>query len=424
MRAARGHLSLTRCVVGAVVVLVAAGGAAPGLAQPPLAQMAGIPLPDPALPDGTVTVRVVRGAITNNVAGQTVELRQGEVVQTAVTDDSGRATFVGSAPGEDAQATTVLDSQLLQSQLFPVPRMGGVRVILATTDAEAPPVEPARPGSVSFGEESWIQIELVEESIEAYFFLDIVNPGEAPVEPGEPLVVNMPSGAQGTTVLRSSSPRAVADGPRVEIAGPFAPGSTPLHFAYILPYSGESLVFSQTFPVDLTNLLVSVEQWGNVDFVSPDIERRVEVPGEGPNATPYLLGGGPPIPAGSAFSLELVGLPHRSRLPGQVTVVLALAILGVGAWGAWGTPQRSQAADRRRTLEMKREALFSELITVERQHHSGKIGETKHASRRSELLLALERVYRELDDELVTVQVTSTPAAAETTAPLGRQSAG
>ena len=44
-------------------------------------QMSGLPLPDPALPDGTITVRVIRGQITNNVPDQLVELRQGDSVE-------------------------------------------------------------------------------------------------------------------------------------------------------------------------------------------------------------------------------------------------------------------------------------------------------------------------------------------------------
>ena len=83
-------------VVG--VVIVTAGGLfvwpMASAAQPDPRQMSGLPLPDGGLPDGTITVRVVRGAVTNNVPGQAVELRQGDTVETAVTDAEGRATFL------------------------------------------------------------------------------------------------------------------------------------------------------------------------------------------------------------------------------------------------------------------------------------------------------------------------------------------
>lgn len=383
-------------------------------AQPPLDQMSGIPLPDPQLPDGTITVRVVRGTVTNNVPGHTVELRQGDTVLSAVTDDEGRATFSTLSPGAELRASTVLDSQLLQSQPFPAPGRGGVRIMLAVAapaSGGGDVAAPAVAGTVTFGDESWIQIELVEEAIEAYFFLDVVNSSSGPVEPTVPLVVNMPAGVQGTTVLRSSSPRAIADGPRVELSGPVPPGSTPLHFAYILPYSGESLVLSQVLPADLSALLVSVEQWGDVDFVSSQVERRLEMPREGQGATPYLLGGGGAITRGQPLSIELVGLPHRNSMPSTVTLVLAVGILGLGVWGGVAVPETAAPTGRRRALEARREKLFADLVKIERQHRDGKVGATKYASRRSELFHSLEKVYREIDEQLTSVLLSASPSS-------------
>ena len=43
-------------------------------AQMDLSQVSGQPLPSPDLPVGTVTVRVIRGAVTNNVPNQDVEI--------------------------------------------------------------------------------------------------------------------------------------------------------------------------------------------------------------------------------------------------------------------------------------------------------------------------------------------------------------
>ncbi len=401
-----------RVLVWAATVVIA--GAVSVVAQPPIEQMSGIPLPDPQLPDGTITVRVVRGSVTNNVTGQTVELRQGDTALTAVTDDEGRATFSTLSPGAQLQASTVLDSQFLQSQPFPAPGRGGVRIILAVAAADpggGDTAAPAVSGTVTFGDDSWVQIELVEEAVEAYFFLDVVNPSAEAVEPNPPLVIDMPSGAQGTTVLGSSSPRALADGPRVELTGPIPPGSTPLHFAYILPYSGESLVIAQTLPADLAALLVSVEKWGDMDFVSSQVERRLEMPREGPDSTPYLMGGGAGIPAGRPLSIELVGMPHRGTMGSTVSVVLAVGILALGAWGGLGSAPREETTGLRRKLETKRERLFADLVKVERQYRAGKVGSTKHSSRRVELVLALEKVYREIDQQLTSVLLSSAVGA-------------
>ena len=399
-----------RCVrLAAMVSVLSFGLTGPTssvLAQPPLDQMSGIPLPAPELPDGTITVRVIRGRVTNNVAGQEVELRQGDTVETATTDVEGRATFFSLNPGQQVQASTVLDSQLLQSQPFTTPGRGGIRVMLVGLDPDNPPV-PSRAGEVTFGPESWVQVELVEESVEVYYFLDVLNTDVAPVDPAVPIVIDLPSGAEGTTVLRSSSARARADGPRVEISGPFDPGVTPFHFAYILPYSGESLVIEQPLPVTLSSLLVSVEKWGTMDFVSSQVSRRMEIPPEGPGNTTYMLGSGPAIPAGRPFTIELVGLPHRSRTASWVARSVALAIFGFGFWGAMGSPDTGETEKRRMALEARKEKLFRDLVRIERQRRAGKVGSTKYASRRSDLFRLLEKVYRELDEQLTSVLLSS-----------------
>ena len=377
--------------------------------QPDPRQMSGLPLPDPALPDGTITVRVIRGQITNNVPDQLVELRQGDSVETATTDREGRATFLTRNAGQPVQASTELDGRPLQSQSFAAPGRGGIRVMLVGADLDSPAL-PAQTGTVTLGDESWIQVELIEESVEVYYFLQVVNPGDAPVDPPTPIAFDLPSGAVGTTVLRGGSPRALVDGRRVELPGPFEPGATPLHVAYILPYSGESLVIAQSFPVDLDALLISVEKWGGLDVVSSQIERRMELPGSEGNGTPHMLGAGPLIATGRPLSVELVGLPSRSRVPSTVTLIVAIGILGCGIWGASKQTEMTAASKRRTTLEIRREKLLTDLVKVERQHRAGKIGSTKYTTRRGELLGALERVYRELDDELTPVLLSSSPA--------------
>ena len=96
-------------------LLAAAGGAG---AQPDPSQMSGIPLPDAELNDGTVSVRVIRGQLSNNVPDQLVELRHGDIVEEAMTDAAGRATFVTLNPGQQVQAATELDGVRIESLPF------------------------------------------------------------------------------------------------------------------------------------------------------------------------------------------------------------------------------------------------------------------------------------------------------------------
>ena len=58
--------------------------------------------PDPQLPAGVVTVRVIRGSFDNPVVSLTVELAGAVPAMRATTDDAGRAEFTGVPAGAPA----------------------------------------------------------------------------------------------------------------------------------------------------------------------------------------------------------------------------------------------------------------------------------------------------------------------------------
>jgi hypothetical protein len=102
-------------------------------------QMSGVPLPSGDLPDRTISVRVVRGALTNNVQRHEVELLVAGTPRKIATDANGRAIFSELPAGATVQAVTTLDGKRLASQSFEVPSKGGVRLILV-----GPPPEKQR----------------------------------------------------------------------------------------------------------------------------------------------------------------------------------------------------------------------------------------------------------------------------------------
>ena len=172
-------------------------------------QMSGRPLPVGDLPVGTVTVRVVRGSMTNVVANQAVELTGAGAPLTATTNAQGRAEFPGLRPGLTVQATTTVDGERLQSQQFTVPTSGGIRVALVATDPAskggagggAPP--QAQTGTVSLGDQSRFVVEMgADEALNVFYILEVVNPGAAPVQPPQPLVFELPPDARGAGTLR------------------------------------------------------------------------------------------------------------------------------------------------------------------------------------------------------------------------------
>lgn len=121
------------------------------LAQPMLAdpsQMSGIPRPDPQVPEGTVTVRLIRGELSNRLTGVEVELAElsdkadkadkaeKEKPRTAKTDAEGRATFSGLPPGSyEARAT--FEDEALASQPIELQGPPGVRVMLVFSKSAA-----------------------------------------------------------------------------------------------------------------------------------------------------------------------------------------------------------------------------------------------------------------------------------------------
>ncbi len=382
----------------------AAGGATGGAGMmggmPDVGQMAGMPIPVGDLPAGTVTVRVVRQQLGNNLPNHDVELQVGNEMRAAKTDDSGRAQFSGLVVGTRVQAFAQVDGEKLMSEGFQVPAEGGVRVLLASglpaagaggsaPAAAAPGAAPVN-GTVAFGPNSQLVFEFQDDQLSVFYLLDIVNAGGAPVDTGGPLLLDMPHGAVGTTVMEGSTSQATARGTRVTIMGPFAPGTTSLQVAFNLPYSGSSLRVMQTWPAPLQATAVAIQKIGNMEATSPQFAqvgiRQLE-------NGPFIVGTGGPVAARQPLTIELSGLPHHPVWPRYVALGLAGLILAAGVWLSRG---RSDAPAMQAQLQ-RRDRLFADLVQLEEQRAAGQCDERAYAEKRAVLVQQLERVYAELD---------------------------
>lgn len=412
----RTAIGLTRQIVGilatATLALAPPLAAPVGAQMPDVGQMSGVPLPTGDLPNGSVSVRVVRGDLSNNVVGQAVELHGGGQTLKATTDAEGRALFTQAAPGTSVHAVTTVDGARIESQEFAVPATGGIRVVLvagggsgaaasAGSAAGAGAGEqgtasavagPAQPGTVVLGGQSRFVVEMADEALDVYQLFEVANTTTAPVEPAEPLVFTMPDGGRGLTLLEGSSPQATVDGNVVKVEGPFRPGMTSVQFAYQLPYSGASLSFAQPIPVALNQTAIVVRKVGAMSFLSPQAPNTREVTSDG---NPYIMANGTGVPAGSTVSFAFDGLPHRNRVPRYLTLALA-GLLAL--WGVWVSLGREESAEEvRKSLESRREQLLRDLVRLEEQHRAGRGADQKYLSKRQALVTELERLYSDLD---------------------------
>ncbi|PWT81955.1 MAG: hypothetical protein C5B57_09525 [Blastocatellia bacterium] len=363
-------------------------------------QMAGIPRPVTDLPNGTVSVRLIRGALSNNIINFPVELSVGGKIRTAKTDESGRAEFKDLPAGESLKAIAVVDGERLESEEFPAPAQGGIRLMLVATDkSKGPAVEPnapAIPGQVVLGNQSRIIVQPGDENVALYYLLEILNNARVPVNVSPNFAFDMPSGAVGTSVLEGSSPQASVNGPRVTVQGPFAPGRTLVQVACELAVGSASLQLTQRFPASLEQLSVIVKKTGDIRITSPQLASQQDMTASGET---FIAAAGRGVGAGQPIVLTLDNLPHHSAVPRWIALSLVTAIIIGGVWMSRRPDDAEAKAAERKRLFARREKLFAELIRLENDQRNGKVGQNRYASRREEIIAALEHVYGALDSD-------------------------
>jgi hypothetical protein len=395
----------------ATALLLALAVAAPAIAQMPDPRvMSGQIIPSPDLPAGTVTVRVIRQTIMNVAPGIDVELHGAGAVRHATTGPEGRAEFQGLPAGARVHAVAVVDGERLTSIEFDVPASGGVRTMLAAgvgvgqmvnggpaPSAPAPPAPPAKPGQLAFANDTRFAVEFQDDTLAVFYLLDIVNPSSAPVALREPLVIDLPAEASGAGLLEGGSPLATVKGRRVTVAGTLPSGVTTVPVAYRLESWNETWSLSQTFPLPIVDVALVVQKLGGMRLSSPSAPTVRDTQLQG---TPFIMGTGASVPAGTPLQFTLSGLPHRSRVPVYITLAIAAALVAWGAWMAMSQSAVSAAAQqaRRRELEGRRDRGLSALAALERRHAARALDEDSYVEERRSLVADLEQIYSELDD--------------------------
>jgi hypothetical protein len=363
--------------------------------------MHGQAIPAGELPAGSVTVRVVRESVGNNLPGVPVELHGAGDVRRATTGADGRAQFASVPPGSRVHAGAVVDGERLESSTFEVPDAGGVRTILVAGlglgTAGAPRATPPSPtggvgGGVSLGNNTRFAIEFQDDTIAVFYLLEIVNNSGAPASPTPALVISLPDEAAGASLLEGASPLATVSGPRVTIRGPLPVGVTAVPIAFRVESWGARYQLAQVFPLALDQLAMGVQRLDGLTIESPQASnvREASLSGHA-----FFVASGPGLPAGTPMRLTLAGLPHKSPVPLYAALALAAVVTGVGVWLAM-TPG-SGSDDSRRRLEARRTRGLAALAALDAEHRAGRLATPAYDQRRTRLLADLERVYGALD---------------------------
>jgi hypothetical protein len=390
---------MRRLAVVLVALLIPIAAMAQQMPDPSLIN--GRSFPEPTLKDGTVTIRVVRESIGNDAPGQQVRVTVGGQTKTATTDSQGRAEFTGLPAGE-ARAEAIVDGEKLESQPFAVPTSGGLRVILVAGLAKAAErkkqeeatalAAPPTKGVVSLGGDSRIVMEFTNDTLFAFYLLDIVNTARTRVDIGGPLKIDLPREAANARIREGSSQSAEVDGTHLTVRGPFAPGTTSVQVEFSLRFSNATETVVQAFPVPLQRVVVGIEKVGSLGLASSQFSSVTEV---NPGGGVYLLGQGGTIQPGTPLTFTLSNLPVHSRTGLNMTLALAVLIAGVGVWLGM-TPKGSAAVDRP-ALVRRRDTLLGELAQIEARRRDVVVAPEKTERRRARILSELEQIYAELD---------------------------
>ena len=368
-------------------------------AQMDFRQASGIPRPVDDLPAGTISIRVIRGDLSNPVVNHPVELRVGDDVRTVNTDAEGRAEFVVATTGT-VRASTTVDGQRLESQPFPAPGAGAVRMLLVAADKEAAAraaeeAKNAVTAPVVLGRESEFVLQPGDEAVTVYYLLEIVNATQTAVNPPQPFTFDVPLGAQGATILEGPEGRATVKGRTVLVKGPFSPGKTMVQVAFGLRAATGEVHIEQRLPADLEHLAIIVRKFGDAKLTSPNISRQQEMPADG---QVYIAAAGDAtIPAGQPITLNVTGLPHHSVVPRYVALSLAGLIVLIGIVALRRPVDADVPGSERKRLVARREKLLQDLVKLEQEHRRGRLDAARYAERRQALMEALEHVYGALD---------------------------
>lgn len=371
-----------------------------------LGLISGVVQRDPQLPAKTVVVTALDEG-GRPIAGKTIELGHvkagGRVeVSTQVTGPDGVARFSAIGDGAEGSASPDVGAAVvmehgdlrLGTDGFGLPTGEGVRVELRV------PGRTADPSVIVVGEGGRLILQLRDDGLSFIETLPLQNRSDKLFDPG-PGGIEIPlpreftgaEGAEGEHKIEVRKGIGVAVHGRIpptrpQAADPGRKSPDEVTFGFLMPLSGSSRDFEQTFPNGFGEYTFITDQIPGLTIDSTQITGRQE---REANGKKYWLSRGEPIPPGGTLRFTVRGLPAPDTSGRNLAGVLALAlVVGAAVFARRpGTKGKGAGPSERERLVQRREKLFAELVTFE-----DRAGGDKAA--RAELVQKLEAVYRDL----------------------------
>jgi hypothetical protein len=379
----------------------AAGGGKPFA----LGSTTGSAKPEKSLPVKTLEVRLLDESghpiPKHSVTLGSVDSANKVDVRHADTDGAGVARFTELPTGKTTGYAAVTDwhGMHIGTEPFAMPEDSGARAEIHALE------RTSDPSVITIGEGARVILQMREDTLQFLEIFPLENKSDKLFDPG-PGAVEIPLPAEFTGAEPGQGERKieVRQNHGVAIHGTISPkralgdadaktAGNEVSFGFVMPYHGDTRELAQPMPTGIGLFTVIMEQIPGMEITGPGIGAREA---RDLNGHKYWIMAGQAIPAGGVMKLTVTGLPSTDHTGRTISAVLTLALFGAAfVFGRRPKDEaRKAAVSERERLTARREALFAELVAVERQARSGAAGSVPE--RRRELVGKLEGVYQQL----------------------------
>jgi hypothetical protein len=376
--------------------------------------------PDPSLPTKTLVVRLVdedgKPIPSFPVVLGAIDLSNKIQVRRARSDADGTARFSDLPTGQGTGYAAVIEwkGTRIGTEPFSMPDSGGaraeIRALARTNDPQA----------ITIGSGGRLILQMQEDSLQFMEILPLENTSAKLFDPGPgALEIPLPKGFVGAQAAESARKVEVRANHGIAVHGAITPkrsiavtgadasaAGNEVRFGFVLPYIGDSRDFEQPLPNGIGPFAIITEQLPGLTISGRGVGAREE---RALGGRKYWVAPVEGIPAGGVLKLTISGLPATDPTGRYVAGVLALALCAVAiAFARRPVDEAKRAADsEREQLTARREALFAELVAVERDGRAagqaqddgadrGDRGGKAGKARRAALVGQLEGVYQQL----------------------------